>query len=70
MLARDGQLERKRPTREEGSAEDALPDARKDKTENGEGVTPKSWVSFRDFLTSSARSHGRRRFVVGGRSSA
>ncbi len=34
-----------------------------------EGVSPNNWVNLRDFLTSSARSCGRRLFVVGGRSS-
>lgn len=37
-------------------------------TDCGEGVSPNNWVNFRDFLTRSARSSGRRLFVVGGRS--
>jgi hypothetical protein len=67
MLGRDVQMGR---GRERGASAESLPGR-----EGGgvmdchEGVSPNNWVNLRDFLTSSARSCGRRLFVVGGRSS-
>jgi hypothetical protein len=70
MLGRDAQMGRGewRPAREGGASLEILPGSDGGVTDCGEGVSPNNWVNFRDFLISSARSCGRRWFVVGGRS--
>ena len=47
---------------------ESLPGSDEGATVCGAGVSPSNCVNFRDFLTRSARSCGRRLFVVGGRS--
>jgi len=68
-LDRDAQMGRGewRPVRELRVVETALTGGDWSVTDCGEGVSPNNWVNFRDFLTRSARSSGRRLFVVGGR---
>lgn len=59
MLGLDAQMGRgewRPPVRVRGASLDALTGCNGGVTDCGEGVSPNNWVSFRDFLTRSARS--------------